>query len=222
MAENNSNVIRYASDEFKCIDRIPEFSKYHHIYVAKKPHVDDDGNSFQVINTKWGHKKVVHPIASWLNKGGYREVILPRIGNKLGKHAKVHRLAFLTWCPQIPENYNELVINHLDENPLNNRLENLELVTAYENNVYGTRLKKVVDTMIRTGKTTKVVAINIRTREKQHFDSVNECARRLGLNGANICHCLAKRRRQHKGYVFCKEVEYSEEKVEELIANVIG
>lgn len=71
-------VITYDNDEFKSIDCIPEYADYPTIYVAKTPHVDETGNSFQVINTAWGHQKITHPIAVHEVGSGYLQVPLPR------------------------------------------------------------------------------------------------------------------------------------------------
>lgn len=70
-------VITYDHDEFKSIDCIPEYAAYTNIYVARTPHVDETGHSFQVINTAWGHQKITHPIAVHEVGSGYLQVPLP-------------------------------------------------------------------------------------------------------------------------------------------------
>lgn len=45
-------VITYDNDEFKSIDCIPEYADYPTIYVAKTPHVDETGRSFQRKNIR--------------------------------------------------------------------------------------------------------------------------------------------------------------------------
>ncbi len=63
-------------------------------------------------------------------------------------HPLVHLLVWEAFMGPIPEG---MQINHLDENPLNNRLDNLSLVTPKENTNYGTcierRSKKCSETM---------------------------------------------------------------------------
>lgn len=54
-------IITYDGDEFKSIDCIPEYADYPTIYVAKTPHVDETGRTFQVINTAWGAPKNYAP-----------------------------------------------------------------------------------------------------------------------------------------------------------------
>lgn len=209
-------IITYDGDEFKSIDCIPEYADYPTIYVAKTPHVDETGHSYQVINTAWGNQKTIHPILSSEDGAGYLFIRLPRVGNKR-PNVGVHRLIILTWGV-IPEGYQELQVNHIDENKHNNRLENLELITARENLIWGTRLRRVAASLARNGHTVKLVAINIRTEQEWRFDNTCECARRLRLNQSHVSACLNNDRRQHKGFVFCRQEDYSPAKVDELIA----
>ena len=119
-------IITYDGDEFKSIDCIPEYADYPTIYVAKTPHVDETGRSYQVINTAWGNQKTIHPILSSEDGAGYLFIRLPRVGNKR-PNVGVHRLIILTWGV-IPEGYQELQVNHIDENKHNNNFSNLKLL----------------------------------------------------------------------------------------------
>lgn len=61
-----------------------------------------------------------------------------RVGLFDGKTKKcraIHRLVAQAFLDDYNEDY---VVNHLDEDPTNNRVENLRCMTAAENNVYGT------------------------------------------------------------------------------------
>ncbi len=72
---------------------------------------------------------------------GYRKVdIYGNDGRRISK--TVHRLVYAAFNGKIP---NGLVINHLDENKENNALSNLQLTTRAENNRYGNRAKKIVE-----------------------------------------------------------------------------
>lgn len=55
----------------------------------------------------------------------------------------VHRFIWECFNGEIPEG---LVINHLDENPTNNAINNLSLVSQADNLAYGTRLEKCLST----------------------------------------------------------------------------
>jgi len=51
-------------------------------------------------------------------------------GEKVPKFHYIHRLVYETYMGQIPE---KLEVDHIDENPHNNKLENLRLVTPKQN-----------------------------------------------------------------------------------------
>jgi len=72
-----------------------------------------------------------------------------------------------------------IVINHIDGNRANNRLENLENVTYSEN------LKKAY-TVTKTKKTRKCKGINLKTGEEKLFFSVIDAANYVNCNESNI------------------------------------
>lgn len=67
---------------------------------------------------------------------GYYRVSLSKNGVKT--RILVHRLVLINFTHD-----SELQVNHIDENRLNNRLDNLEWMTAKENCNYGTRNQRV-------------------------------------------------------------------------------
>ena len=67
----------------------------------------------------------------------YRKVGL-HVGG-VRKLCRVHKLVWITFKGEIPEGYE---INHIDEDPGNNALYNLELLTHKENINYGTGIKR--------------------------------------------------------------------------------
>ncbi|WP_039242623.1 NUMOD4 domain-containing protein [Clostridium botulinum] len=98
-----------------------------------------------------GHKyikreKILAPYKQRTNKNYSRSVVrLLRNGDK--KDFKVHRLVANAFIPN-PNNYN--VVNHIDGNPLNNRVDNLEWCTqkmnvnhAIENELIISRIKTI-------------------------------------------------------------------------------
>ena len=68
---------------------------------------------------------------SWPDKDGHMKVRLSKDGK--ASNVFVHRLVAIAFIPN-PKNLP--IVNHLDENPANNRIENLEWCTALENTVY--------------------------------------------------------------------------------------
>ena len=81
-----------------------------------------------------------------VSKLGYMQVCLCRNGEM--KHPLIHRLVAETFLPN-PENLPQ--INHKDENPSNNVLENLEWCSVEYNINYGTRTKKAIESNINNG-----------------------------------------------------------------------
>ena len=76
-------------------------------------------------------------------KKGYMNVNLFKNGKKINK--LVHRLVAQTFIPN-PNDYPQ--INHKDENPKNNKVNNLEWCTAKYNSNYGTHKDKIKKRMI--------------------------------------------------------------------------
>lgn len=75
---------------------------------------------------------------------GYEQVTLY---DKTVRHKfLVHRLVAEAFIPN-PNNYPQ--VNHKDENPLNNKVDNLEWCTSEYNNAYGTARIRIIETKSR-------------------------------------------------------------------------
>ena len=97
----------------------------------------------------------------------------------------IHRLVAQAF---IPNPTNLPFINHKDENPHNNVVDNIEWCTRLYNINYGTR----------TARTSKpIIAEN--DVETLRFPSINE-AMRQGYNSGLICACCKGRITKYKGY----------------------
>lgn len=86
-----------------------------------------------------GHqKKLEQPkiLKQSLSANGYLAVCLRKNGK--GYAMPVHQLVATTFIPNIE---NKECINHIDHNPLNNHVDNLEWVTRAENNAHGLQNK---------------------------------------------------------------------------------
>lgn len=75
-----------------------------------------------------------------VNKGGYAVANIKIPGSSL-----VHRIVMDAF---MPTEDNSLEINHLDENKLNNRLDNLEWCTHQYNNNYGSKPEKMHNALV--------------------------------------------------------------------------
>lgn len=123
------------------------------------------------------------PLKGSRSNRGYRQV-------GAGHHGStqlVHRLVAETWIPN-PNNYRD--VNHINGNKDDNRVENLEWVTHSENLRHAYRTGLIKTTPVRIVETGEI------------FESIRECARRIGCSEAHISNCLAGRRSGYLGYHF--------------------
>ena len=127
-----------------------------------------------------------------VSPNGYETVIL-RVNGKSCKQY-VHRLVARAFLPDYSE---DLQVNHINCNKLDNRVENLEMVTAEEN------IKHAVDN--RLFKHTPVAVINSEGLVYV-FHTEKEAAEFLGCSDSNIRHALAGRQSTCKGH----EVKYAD------------
>lgn len=113
-----------------------------------------------------------HILKHGMNNSGYKMVTLWK--NNKGNSQMIHRLVAKTFLP-----YSDgLVVNHIDENKLNNCLDNLEWCTQRENVNHGTGIQRRI---ISLG---KVVTNGIDT-----YCNVNEAGRQTKLDPAGIRRC---------------------------------
>ncbi len=95
--------------------------------------ISDKGEVFSIVR-----KKTISP---FLHRKGYPMVTLCQNGKK--RNLYVHRLVAEAFIPN-PEN--KPTINHKNENKLINEVSNLEWLTVEENNAYGTRIQRMIQT----------------------------------------------------------------------------
>ena len=134
------------------------------------------------------------------NTLGYMTVML--WDNKVRKDAKVHRLVAEAFIPN-PDNLP--IINHKDENPSNNCVENLEWCTQQYNITYGTAMQKRIKSNPRVK---PVVMLNTNEEFEMEFESSAEAARYIGGNGSNVWAVCNKRAETYKGKVFMYKDEW--------------
>lgn len=115
---------------------------------------------------------------------------------------KVHRIVAICFLPN-PDNLPQ--INHKDNNPKNNSVDNLEWCTGKYNiayrEKYGTALNR------------PVFAVNLKTGEVLHFESQSEAARQLGVNQGHVNHVLKGRYKHTGGFWFCYADENAVKKI---------
>lgn len=135
-------------------------------------------------------------------KWGYLSVSLySGDGLKNRKRLYIHRLMMMTFKPI--KNMDKLVINHIDCNPSNNNISNLEWVTFRENIAYAAKLgrtHKFTDNDRKLGpiKNSKKV---IRSDGKI-FSSMSAAAKAIKRTKTMISWCCCREGRKVKGYSF--------------------
>lgn len=147
--------------------------------------VSNMGNVVSCRRGGWSPYKVSY------SGGGY-QIVGANYGST--KNQYVHRMVAETWIPN-PNHYEE--VNHINGNKDDNSVENLEWVTHSENlrHAWRTGLTKGRRTPIRIVETGEI------------FESLSECARRIGVSQPAISYCLAGRNRTCRGY----HLEYVED-----------
>ena len=130
-------------------------------------------------------KKKGRVLKTAVNKRGYHTVTLSKNGVRKG--AKVHRLVWSAFNGPIPEG---MQINHIDENPLNNKLDNLNLMAPKENCNWGTASQ-------RMGAAHKKPILQLDKKGKliKKWDSATDAAQALRLNVVTIRNCCAGKNR---------------------------
>jgi len=93
-----------------------------------------------VYSLKWAKKRKLKPQKASQSKKGYVQVRLYDGSGKLGKLQYVHRLVWQNFVGEIPEG---LEIDHIDGDPLNNNIKNLQLLSRRDNtDKYNRKVRK--------------------------------------------------------------------------------
>ena len=124
------------------------------------------------------HKLTGRELKQKTNRGGYSQVTLFK--NSSRKTVSVHRVVASCFVPN-PSDYP--VINHKDENKLNNKVANLEWCSQKYNANYGSRNKRIIRDRKKA-----VVGTHVKTGEKIKFESIRE-AERNGFFSSNVSKC---------------------------------
>lgn len=115
-------------------------------------------------NTRVTEDRIILP---FLTKCGYHQIVLCKDGVR--KKHLIHRLvanAFIENPDKLP------IINHKDENKLNNRVDNLEWCSAYYNLRYGKMQAKLV----------KIDVIDSKGDIIEVVDGIRECERKYSIS----------------------------------------
>lgn len=131
-----------------------------------------------------------------IKTNGYLSVNLSKNGKT--KKFLVHRLvaeAFIT------NSNNYLVINHIDENKLNNSLDNLEWCTYLYNNNYGEHSEKISTTRSKN-KNKKVYQYDLKGNLIKIFNNSMEAKKIMGYKNNSITRCCRKLQKTTGGFIW--------------------
>jgi len=161
-------------------------------------------NMGRIKSLNYNHTKKERLIKARLTNH-YLQVTLQSSGIK--RQPCLQRVVYEAFNGKLPEwkaNANgeeRMEINHIDENPLNNRLDNLELVTMKYNNNYGTRVKRIMQHHCR-----KVYQYTLDYRLVKIWESTWDCGRN-GFCQSCVASCCrheyrAIKTNEYKGYLW--------------------
>lgn len=166
------------------------------IACKKGYQVSNQGDIRSRTNNRHGLCNTWHPVKQYTNKNGYLMVHLGRDTVKL-----VSRLVAEAFIPN-PDNLP--MVRHMDDNPLNNNVENLQWGTQVDNMQDCVRHGRLVGNIwpaIESNKN-RVVAISKTTGERIEFDSQADAARELDLWPQHVSNVLKGRISQTGGWTF--------------------
>lgn len=103
------------------------------------------------------------------------------------KEQRVHRLVAKAFIPN-PNNYD--CVNHIDENPENNCVSNLEWCNHQYNNTFGTRIERQKHKI-----EIPILQCDLQGNIISEFSSINEAASSLNILACNISNCLNGRQK---------------------------
>lgn len=118
----------------------------------------------------------------------------PRVELTIGSHKRKHFVHVLLAKAFIPNPSNKLEVNHIDGDPKNCTLENLEWVTRAENQRHA-RALGLFKGYTKTNKLTPMQVMALRI-DKENGMSQTELAKKYGINQSNVSRICRYKRRQ--------------------------
>lgn len=158
----------------------------------KKYEIFDDGRIWSYSHNKW--------IKPQINQKGYFRVHLSDNNNNI-KSYLLHRVVYEACTQQpIPEGFD---INHINENKIDNRFENLNLMTHKENINFGTHNERVSKGNTNNPIISKQVAqYDLEGNLINVFPSTSEVQRQLGFETSGISRCCNGKNKSSYGFIW--------------------
>ena len=132
---------------------------------------------------------------------GYRSVKLT-FDNSKQQRFYVHRLVALHFIPN--NDKKKTLVNHINGNKLDNRVENLEWVSPRENNLhyYQKIQKEKKERGKNNNKAIPIIQYDLSGKEIARFDSMNKAKQATGISLVQIVRCVHGEIKQASGYIF--------------------
>ena len=161
-----------------------------------KYQISNLGNVYSLITNK-----ILKPR---LTLDGYYQVDLCKDGVK--RHLYIHRLVAQSFLDN-PKNYK--IVNHKDENSMNNIVSNLEWCDSTYNNNYGNCKRKISE-----ANSIKINQYDMNGNFIKQWLGINNIERCLKINKGNICMCCKGKRNNAGGYKweYMQELEQGSDK----------
>jgi len=145
--------------------------------------------------------------------GYYRVTLRKSNGNRKGVTARTHEVHVLVAEAFLGNRPEGMIVNHRDEDKLNNHIYNLEYITYKENNNHGTRNERMSKSKTNGKKSKAITAVSLDGKEKLTFLSMAEAKRYSEgkFNPANISKACYGKYSQHAGYKWHFQEDYDKE-----------
>ena len=126
---------------------------------------------------------------------GYYQIGLHK--NSKVRFYLVHRLVWFVFNGQIPE---DMQVNHINEIKSDNRLSNLNLMTAKENINWGTGIERCAKKRINGKCSKSVLQFTLEDVFIKEYPSTHQAERETGFNNGNISACCRGERKTAHGF----------------------
>lgn len=153
--------------------------------------VDSNGDVLSYNNNGYGLREEPVKMKCSITHNGYKRVLLQ------GKQHFVHRLVYEAFFGEIPVG---MQINHKSEDKLDNRPENLELLSPKDNSNYGTRNKRISEAKLKFNYARKPIRLFNENFDKS-FISFASASRYFNLKTNEIKDKVNNAKRTNKNFI---------------------
>lgn len=157
-----------------------------------------------IIQGQGHRKRQMKPGINYANYENYRY----KKNNGKYRYVGIQRIMMEAFVP-VPEELKQYIgtrflqVNHKDENPRNNILDNLEWCSAKYNTNYGTSMRRKQETRNHTGARGAMVKVKQLSKSGDFiriWDSMAEASLALGIFKSQICCCCKGKQKTAGGY----------------------